>query len=294
MVIRHALPPCDARSSQPRAAALAIGRAATLALYDELALSPKPGLVTFTDSGSHDDMDARSFMRSLLALRGYFVRIAELGAAGAAFDALERCGIDAEARMLAATGGVNTHRGAVFTLGLLCAAAGALTATGTRIEPDRLRAALLDGWGEALAARAARPPVLRGALAARRHGLRSAAAEASLGFPVLFETAVPALRNSLHRGSPPLPARVDTLFHTIAILDDTNLAHRGGLDGLRFAKREARSFLAAGGATSPGGLDRAHAVGQAFVARRLSPGGAADMLAAACWMQRVGALDERA
>ena len=58
----------------------AVGRAATLALHDELALSPKPGLVTLVDSGSHDDMDARSFMRSLLALRGYFVRMADLGA----------------------------------------------------------------------------------------------------------------------------------------------------------------------------------------------------------------------
>ena len=65
-----------------------IGRAATLALYDELALSPKPGLVTLTDRGSHADMDAQTFMRSLLALRSYFVRIAELGAAGAPFEAL--------------------------------------------------------------------------------------------------------------------------------------------------------------------------------------------------------------
>ncbi|HEY8905203.1 MAG TPA: triphosphoribosyl-dephospho-CoA synthase, partial [Rhodoferax sp.] len=61
----------------------AIGRAATLALHDELALSPKPGLVTLVDRGSHDDMDAHTFMRSLFALRGYFVRIAGLGMAHA-------------------------------------------------------------------------------------------------------------------------------------------------------------------------------------------------------------------
>ena len=105
-----------------------IGRAATLALHDELALSPKPGLVTLTDRGSHADMDAHTFMRSLFALRGYFVRIAELGHGGAPFEALEQCGIAAEARMLAATGGVNTHRGAIFMLGLLCASAGVLAA----------------------------------------------------------------------------------------------------------------------------------------------------------------------
>src|SRR5437870_9238230 len=94
----------DARlRSAPGFAPQAIGRAATLALYDELALSPKPGLVTLTDSGSHADMDAHTFMRSLFALRSYFVRIAALGAEGAPFEALQQCGIEAEARMLAAT-----------------------------------------------------------------------------------------------------------------------------------------------------------------------------------------------
>ena len=114
----------------------AIGRAATLALHDELALSPKPGLVTLVDNGSHHDMDAHTFMRSLFALRGYFVRIAEAGHAGAAFADLERCGIAAEARMLAATRGINTHRGAIFMLGLLCAAAGAGSRDGDAMAPS--------------------------------------------------------------------------------------------------------------------------------------------------------------
>jgi triphosphoribosyl-dephospho-CoA synthase len=268
----------------------AIGRAATLALYDELALAPKPGLVTLTDRGSHQDMDARTFMRSLLALRGYFVRIAGLGAAGAPFDDLERCGIEAERRMLAATGGINTHRGAIFTLGLLCAAAGAAAASGGPISAPRLRAELRARWGAALEARAHRPSLLPGGQAARRHGLRSASAEAALGFPVLFETAAPALLDACQRGLPAPLAKLDALFHVIAVLDDANLAHRGGLEGLRFAQGAARRFLADGGAAAPDALQRAQTIADAFVARRLSPGGAADMLAAACWMQRIGAL----
>jgi len=118
------------RSQVERLTPAAIGRAATLALHDELALTPKPGLVTLVDNGSHDDMDAHTFMRSLFALRRYFVQIAEAGHEGAAFPELERCGIAAEARMLAATKGINTHRGAIFMLGLLCAAAGAITREG--------------------------------------------------------------------------------------------------------------------------------------------------------------------
>lgn len=96
-----------------------LGRLAVASLHAELALAPKPGLVTPFDSGSHHDMDAGTFLRSLFALRHYFTAVAYLGATGADFDALRRCGIAAEIAMLRATAGVNTHRGAVFSLGLL-------------------------------------------------------------------------------------------------------------------------------------------------------------------------------
>jgi len=265
-----------------------IGRAATLALHDELSLAPKPGLVTLIDSGSHDDMDAHTFMRSLFSLRRYFAQIAEAGACGADFAVLERCGIAAEARMLAATGGVNTHRGAIFMLGLLCAAAGAVCRErGAASHPAQLRDALRRHWGDALASRSQRPPVLPGGIAARRHGLRGASEEAALAFPVLFETALPALTGAKARGLTPSQARLDTLFHIIAVLDDSNLAHRGGLAGLRYAQRTARAFLDRGGVARPDGLQEAQAIADDFVLRRLSPGGAADTLAAACWIRRV-------
>jgi len=265
-----------------------IGRAATLALYDELALSPKPGLVTLIDRGSHDDMDAHTFMRSLFSLRRYFVQIAEAGAAGADFLVLERLGIAAEARMLAATDGVNTHRGAIFMLGLLCAAAGAaLQEQGGALHPAALRDALRRHWGEALARRSQRPSLLPGGIAARRHGLRGASEEAALGFPVLFETALPALQHALVRGLTTRQARLEALFHIIAVLDDSNLAHRGGLAGLRGAQCAARGFLDRGGIARPQGLREAQAIADDFVRHRLSPGGAADTLAAACWLQRV-------
>lgn len=264
-----------------------IGRAATLALHDELALAPKPGLVSFVDNGSHDDMDAHTFMRSLFSLRHYFARIAALGEARASFDALEACGVAAEARMREATGGVNTHRGAIFMLGLLCAAAGAARHEGEPMQPDALRATLQGHWGAALRARSRRVSTLPGGIAARRHGLRSASQEAALGFPALFETAVPALAGALRRGLDAQRARVDTLFAVMAVLEDSNLAHRGGMAGLHHARHQARRFLAQGGAGRPGGLDAARAIHHDFVARRLSPGGAADTLAAACFLRRL-------
>lgn len=281
-----------ARLSQGHAAPLtptAIGRAATLALHDELALTPKPGLVTLVDNGSHQDMDAHTFMRSLFALRGYFVQIAEAGHTGAEFSVLERCGIAAEARMLAATKGINTHRGAIFMLGLLCAAAGAVAREcDGPIHTAQLRDALRRHWGDALMARSKRVSTLPGGIAARRLGLRGASEEAALAFPVLFDVAVPVLARGLAKGLSPQLARLDTLFHVMAVLDDSNLAHRGGLSGLRHAQRTAQGFVDEGGVARPGGLADAHAIADDFVARRLSPGGAADTLAAACWVMRLG------
>jgi triphosphoribosyl-dephospho-CoA synthase len=263
----------------------ALGRAAIVSLYDELALDPKPGLVSFIDNGSHNDMSAGTLLRSLFALRRYFPAIAAAGAADEGFPALQKLGIAAEARMLAATCGINTHRGAVFTLGLLCAAAGRQLARGDSLSPAALRAGLLERWGEALDDLARRPHLSHGRDAARRWGLRPAALEGALGFPVLFDTALPALRRSRALGS--RLARLQTLFEVMAVLDDTNLAHRGGLDGLRWAQRQARAFLAAGGAARSDAVEHARSLHNDFVARHLSPGGAADLLAAACWLERV-------
>ena len=189
--------------------------------------------------------------------------------------------------MLKATGGIHTHRGALFSIGSLCAAAGAAVARGATLRPRTIRRTLLGQWGAALATRALRMSSSQGASAARRFGLRSVGAEAALGFPVLFETTFPSLQCALRDGMTPQRAQVQALLHTIAILEDTNLAHRGGLAGLRYAQRAARDFLRAGGASRTDGLDAARSLHRAFVARNLSPGGAADLLAAACWLQRL-------
>ena len=280
-------------SSNPSldAAAARLAREAVRALYAELVLEPKPGLVSLRDNGSHHDMDASHFVRSLFALRHYFAHMVRAGARHAAFDELQALGLQAEARMLRATGGVNTHRGAVFCLGLLCASAGWRVARGLPLSSEGLRITLRQGWGRALRERAAqarqRPPASNGQRAAREHGLRSAGDEAALGFPVLFEHSLPALRQALSLGWPDRRARVQALFTTLAVLDDTNLVHRGGLEGLHFARQQARRFLAQGGAQGADWPERARALHAEFVARRLSPGGAADLLGAACWLQAV-------
>ena len=332
-ILRHPIEPgtlCrpvafDRHDTARDAEARRIGAAASAALLDELALYPKPGLVSFVDTGSHADMDAQTFVRSVAALRGYFIDAAECGLRAAPFAELEALGVDAEAAMRRATGGVNTHSGAIFCLGLLCAGAGAVAAHGAPCSADAVGAALRRHWGAALSARASQRAATarsKGAQAARLHGLRSASDEAALGFPVLFCHALPAWRAARQRGGSEREVKLHVFFRVLAELDDTNLAHRGGIDGLRFAQRAAREFLetqdnpsagasdhasgnvrdfASGSATdyaSSGAMDhasgsavaRALALHRSFVARRLSPGGTADMFAAACWLDRIGAL----
>lgn len=261
------------------------------ALIGELETWPKPGLVSLVDSGSHDDMDADTLRRSAAAIRPYFAELVEAGAEAAGMQQLRAIGLRAEAAMMRATSGINAHRGAIFSLGLICAAAGAIgDAPGSaEARADVVRSL----WGDAIADAPA-SPVSHGGRAARRYGVGGASAEAAAGFPTIRSVGLPALRH----GRTVAPdeteaARVQCFFALLAVVDDTNLLHRGGADGLADARAAAADFLAAGGVAAPGWRNRAVAIHQAFVAARLSPGGCADLLAATLLLDALATPAER-
>ncbi|WP_228276513.1 triphosphoribosyl-dephospho-CoA synthase MdcB [Dechloromonas sp. H13] len=264
----------------PAAADARIGRAAIRALYREVALDPKPGLVTPASRGSHRDMDFATFVRSLQALRGYFPAIAAAGSARSEFAVLQALGIAAERDMLAATAGVNTHRGAIFNLGLLCAAAGTLQAAGQALTPEALCSTVADCWGAAILAvlPPAAEPASHGLVVARRYGAGGARREAAAGFPAAREIGLPAYRATLAATGDAGLAEVQALFALIAGLEDTNLLWRGGPVGLAEARALAAGFLDAGGVLADDWRQRATEIDRIFVARRLSPGGSADLL----------------
>jgi len=265
-----------------------VARQAVRNLYAELALYPKPGLVSLVDNGSHADMTAATFVRSLFALRRYFLDITRAGMHDAPFHVLRQLGIEAEARMLRATGGVNTHRGAIFCLGMLCAALGRCHAARVAPTAQAVQATLLERWGGALGAHsvdAGAGAGSHGAQALLRYAASGAREEGARGFPSLFEVGLPALRRTLAAGRGMREARIDALFALMAHISDTNVYHRGGLDGAMTVRRQARAFVARGGTACPDWERRALASHRAFVAARLSPGGAADLLGAACLLQ---------
>jgi triphosphoribosyl-dephospho-CoA synthase len=263
-----------------------LGALAAACLKLEVATYPKPGLVSHVDNGAHRDMDAALLYRSAATLAPFFGALAAAGAEGADMGQLRVIGIAAERAMLAATGNVNTHRGAIFGLGLLCAAAGLRDACRLRLS---LGAIISDRWGAAILA----GPVLHsshGIDAARRHGVGGARVEAARGLPSVYAIGLPALRTG--RALAPHDseaARVQACMALIAAVDDTNLLHRGGLAGLEFARARARAFLAAGGVGRANWRAQATAMHRDFVARNLSPGGCADLLAMALFAGRLEA-----
>jgi len=255
-----------------------IASSATTSLLLELETWPKPGLVSHIDNGSHQDMCADTFRVSAKALHPYFEALVAAGAGGCQMGRLRVIGIEAEKAMMEATNGVNTHRGAIFGMGLLCAAAGARA--GSQVASNLSLGAIASQlWATDIMGG---PIVLHshGSKVRRRYGAGGARDEAAHGFPTLYNIGLTALRraNSL-RPSDPEAARVQICFSLIAKLEDTNVLHRGGARGLRFARSKAQEFLAEGGIASPIWRARASAIHQAFVERRLSPGGSADLLA---------------
>jgi triphosphoribosyl-dephospho-CoA synthase len=268
-----------ARHARIDAAAEQIDKLALAALTAELSCYPKAGLVSLRDAGSHTDMDAETFITSIASLRGYFERIAKAGARASDFDTLNRIGRAAEGRMLTATGGVNTHRGAVFSLGLLAASAGYALAHDGLLDAHGICQQVSKLWGADILATRFQCAGTNGAVVRDRFGVPGAREQAAGGFSVLLNHTLPAMRTAVRSGLDANWAGVQAFLSSVAVLDDTNILHRGGSDALAFARRGAESVLAVGGAHTQDGRDQARRLHSEFVGAWVSPGGSADMLA---------------
>ena len=279
--------------AQPEAwTSVAPGRIADLAveaLRAEAELTPKPGLVDRRGGNAHGDVNLGLLIASADSLRDAFEECAvaarQLPLGVALRARVGAIGREGERRMLAATGGVNTHRGALWALGLL----GAGAAREDEIDAIVEFAAELARLPDAGLAAEARATVSNGARAGIRYGAEGAAGEARAGFPHVTGCALPALRRSRARGADEGSARLDALLAVMASLEDTCLLHRGGRTGLEVVRRGAAGVVAAGGCTTPVGRLRLEALDHVTRIRRLSTGGSADLLAAAIFLDSLTA-----
>jgi len=256
-------------------------------LIDEADLSPKPGLVDRRGNGAHDDLHLGLMHASAHALWPTFKAMAEaaqsIGEVGQPLrEALGQLGREGEVEMLRVTAGVNTHRGAIWALGLLSAAAALESgATAERIAMAAAALARLDDPA------APHNPDSHGARVCRTYGVLGAREQAQHGFPAVIDQGLPQLLASRRIGAGEQNARLDALLAIMSELTDTCVLHRAGLDGLNRMQQGARAVLAAGGAASLAGRRQLRELDRDMLALNASPGGAADLLAATLFLDRL-------
>jgi triphosphoribosyl-dephospho-CoA synthase len=273
------------RQPPPRRRALRLADLAVDALIAEAMLTPKPALVDRRGSGAHRDLDLTRLLRSARSLHRAFLKMATLAEGRQPNQALREelalLGRAGECDMLAATGGGNAHRGAIWIIGLLVAAR-AISGAGAGPTEVAAQAARIAAFPD----RYAPPQDSHGARACRRYGVGGARGEACAGFPHVVNIGLPALWAARANGADETCARLDALLAIMASLDDTCLLHRGGLPALEAAQSGARAVLAAGGSGKPAGWRALLRLDAELLARNASPGGCADLLAACLFLDR--------
>lgn len=242
------------------------------ALRLELDTTPKPGLVDRQDNGAHKDMDYALMSKSISALRPYLTRLALDSAKDIDPAKIKEIGIEAEKAMLKATGGVNTHKGALFCIGLSVAAASYLASTTGSVEAYSFKELVSRAASEIPSARGT-----HGAEAKRSFKAVGALENARAAYPELFTDWLPYYRSL--EGDPFRCHK--TLLHIMTTLDDTNILHRRGAEGLAHAEAEAARLLED---FSESGLS---SLNKDFIRENISPGGSADMLSLTIFIESI-------
>ena len=271
------------------------------ALLFEVAVTPKPGLVDRHNAGAHRDMDVFTFIDSACALRPYFETCARIGLAHrgkdaqACFDALRVPGLLAEDAMRRATGGVNTHKGAIFSLGIACASLGMGYGAPLRVHETLARCGEMTGaqMRRELEAAKAGQACTFGEAIYQKAGVGGVRAEAASGFASVREIALPRLKAGLKAGLSLNDAALCALTALMADPQDTNAARRGGEAGAAAMRETARALDGEIAAALEAGEIK-QKIGQfkekltdwdgQMSAAGISPGGCADLLAMALLM----------
>lgn len=271
-----------ARLVPPTTVPYIVAHLATRALKAELNTTPKPGLVDTHDSGAHRDMDHALMMRSIRAMHPYFVRLATLGYDSPqmpAHDDIVSIGLEAEKAMFKSTGGVNTYKGALFSMGLALTAATyiigrgkvATTTHGKEYVPGDLLSAIIiqlaNGFPDTRGTHGSRAKQL----AQSGCSLKSALDNAREGYTQLFGEWLPFYETRIKGDDSYVKHK--TLLRIMCDLDDTNIVYRTDYATMQQVKTQARHLLED---FSEAGIDD---LNRDFVSRNISPGGSADMLA---------------
>lgn len=265
-----------------------IGFLAYISLLDEVYTSPKPGLVDLYSNGAHTDMDYHTFERSAMVLQPYFSAMAFQGMMMAdsprlLFDDIRRIGITAEKAMYAATGGVNTHKGLIFNLGILSAAVGACFRTHGCLVLEQLveleQAMVKEILEQEIQELLHKKSSTYGEKNLKCYGSRGIRGEAISGYASVREISLPVMLLGIEEERNWNLIKLETLFALMSQVEDSNIIARHSPEVLEEVHEIAIEFLEKGGAYSRGSLDRLKQMDAEFIKRNISAGGCADLLA---------------
>ncbi len=273
-----------------------IAEMAIKSLLYEVSASPKPGLVDRFNNGAHSDMDFYSFMASSSALYKTFEEMAYIGYSFEGYNYkgllkdLRSVGIKGEEKMFKSTGLVNTHKGAIFSLGIACGAVGNLLRT-ENIEmitasliQEKIKA-MTEGLCEYDLSKINKASATHGEILYLKSGVLGIRGEAETGFPVVFNDALPYL---LDHGTLPYDQLfVNTLFVIMTKLEDSTILWRHSPEVLEQVKSDAILALELGGMTTEQGRSNIYLLDKTYNGLGISPGGAADMLALSIFIWKV-------
>lgn len=261
-----------------------ITRLSRRALLDELETTPKPGLVDLHDSGSHKDMDFDVMSRGIEAVSDYFgqmfdtaEQMCECFSMAEILSVLRKTGQTAENAMYRATGGVNTHKGAIFSFGMVSGALGILKKRNLTFTPSavgevvRQLASGVENELDASMQVKDESLLTAGEKFFLSCGSQGARGQAASGYSFVIGECLPLFRK-LNRAREKF-ANLKTFAYIMSKLDDSNVYKRGGIDGVNFVKASGKDLY------DNFSLQKAAKLNDEFVGRNLSPGGAADLLA---------------
>lgn len=259
------------------------------ALYDEVHLTPKPGLVDERNSGANSDMDIVTFECSMRVLKPYFIMMVTAASTDnldrtLLMKSLQSIGMNAEMSMLEATGGVNTHRGAIYSIGLLISAYAILISNNMLCSRDSFKMLLVNIAAELASKQLMEKSCLNtclsnGEMVRKAYGVEGPREQAKSGFPIACG-ALRCYEEYCQMGyENPWSA---ALISVMAVLDDNNSLKRGGAEGAAFVKRRAGELLKLGTKLTDEDLI---IFDNELIELNISCGGAADTLAAAMLIQ---------
>ena len=280
--------------------AFQIGDAAVLGMLYEASTWPSPGLVSPISNGAHNDMDFFLFLRSTSSIAYVMYICAQIGIEydNELLQRLRLIGKLGEHKMLAETSGINTQRGLLFLAGVLCGAAGSCIRHNTDIKRESISFECKNICGNIVEDELARlndyracgqqkPKLTNGEKLYLKYGITGIRGEAQNGLPSVINTGLPLYEAALKEGLPIKDALSHTLVGLMSVVEDTTVVNRCGIEGLEFMRTSAVSAMKLGGMYTPEGIDFINRMDRQFIERKISPGGAADLLAVTVMIKKI-------